>query len=251
LGVAVDAVALAEAIECIGAWIAEAHAREGPGQVRHVVTLNPEMVMAARRDPAFQRTVLAGDLITVDGMGIMLAAAIQGVRLPGRVTGVDLLEALATRAAVTGERLFLLGAQPGVAESAAAALERRHPGLRLAGAHAGSPAPADDERALTRIRAARPDILVVAYGAPAQERWIVRNRARLGAMVAIGVGGALDYAAGQMPRAPLWLRRLGLEWLFRLVRQPWRWRRMLALPRFAVLALMEALRMHPTRGGFQ
>ncbi len=211
------------------------------------MTLNPEMVMAARRDPAFREILHAADLNTADGVGIMLAARLQGIRLPGRVTGVELLEALAAQAATSGARLFLLGAQPGVAEAAATALLERYPGLRLAGAYAGSPAPADDAEVLARVRAAQADLVFVAYGSPAQERWIARNRARLGAGVAIGVGGAFDFVAGRVPRAPRWMRRLGLEWLFRLVRQPWRWRRMLDLPRFALLALAQARR--PRKGG--
>ena len=254
LGVAVDAISLEGTVAEIGGWIASAHAGRDlgahgdvavdaePAQARHVVTLNPELVMAARGDPTLRSIVLAADMITADGVGIVLAAQARGVRLPGRVPGVDLLEALAAGAAARGWRLFLLGAMPGVAEAAAVALEERYAGLRLAGTFAGTSAPEGDAVALAGIQAARADLVFVAFGAPAQERWIARNRGHLTAVAAIGVGGAFDFVAGCVPRAPTWMRHVGLEWLFRLLRQPWRWRRMLVLPHFAGLALVDAFR---------
>jgi N-acetylglucosaminyldiphosphoundecaprenol N-acetyl-beta-D-mannosaminyltransferase len=235
-----------------------------PASVWLVAPLNPEIVMCARRAPDLRAIIQRAPLVTADGMGIVWALRLRGVRLPERVTGVDLVEALAQRAAICGYRLFLLGATPGVAEAAGAALRRRHPGLAVVGAWAGSPDPKDDAEARRRIRAARPDVICVAYGSPAQERWIARvgpalvadrqqdeadgsdandpDMARPRPIVAIGVGGALDLLAGRIPRAPLWMRRAGFEWLFRLSRQPWRWLRMLALPQFTWLALGEAWR---------
>src|SRR5262249_44835572 len=133
--------------------------------------------------------------------------------------------------------LFLLGAAPGVADEAADQLRARHPDLVVAGTLSGSPAEAAADTILGAIRAARPNVVCVAFGSPAQERWIAAHRAQLGALVAVGVGGALDFLAGRVPRAPGWMRRAGLEWLYRLWRQPWRWRRMLALPRFALAVL--------------
>ncbi len=251
LGLPVDAVDMDGAVERIHGWVVDARrlvsgdgaGTSAPGtlgapRARHVITLNPEMVMMARRDATFRAIVTGADLVVADGVGILWAARWCGQRLPGRVTGVDLLVALAARAARDGARLFLLGAAPGVAEVAAAHVCRRFPGLIFAGVHAGIPDTEGDAEALERIRAAQADILFVAYGAPAQERWIARHRDRLDAVVAIGVGGAFDFLAERVPRAPRWMRRLGLEWLFRLACQPWRWRRMLALPRFvgAVLA---------------
>ncbi|MGH2486900.1 MAG: WecB/TagA/CpsF family glycosyltransferase, partial [Ktedonobacterales bacterium] len=109
-----------------------------------------------------------------------------------------------------------------------------YPGVVIAGTYVGSPHESDADAILTAIHQARPDALVVAFGVPAQERWLAAHAEQLGATVAVGVGGALDYIAGTVQRAPAWMRRAGLEWLFRLIRQPWRWRRMLALPRFAL-----------------
>jgi N-acetylglucosaminyldiphosphoundecaprenol N-acetyl-beta-D-mannosaminyltransferase len=157
--------------------------------------------------------------------------------LPGRARGRDLILRLADVASRRGLSLFLLGAPDGVAARAADALRARVPGLRIAGTYAGS---AEDDDAAARVDAARPDILLVAYGMPKQERWIARNLPRLaGVRIAVGVGGAFDYLAGTAALPPAWVARLGLEWLWRLVRQPWRWRRQLALPLFLLLVLRE------------
>lgn len=235
LGLPVDDVTLSEAVALVHQWCRQA------GTLHQIVTLNPEMVMAARRDAVFRQIIEGAALVTPDGVGLLLAARIRGTPLRSRVTGVDLLEAIAAR----GFPLFLLGAAPGVAERAAGALERRF-GARIAGTWAGSPRPEDATPALARIRAAQPVVLAVAYGAPAQEYWIATHRATLaaaGVRVALGVGGAFDYLAGVVPRPPEVIRRIGFEWLYRLLRQPWRWRRQRVLPVFALLALLEAARI--------
>ncbi len=124
------------------------------------------------------------------------------------------------------------GLAPGVAEQAAARLVEQNPGLQIVGTYAGSPAPDEEDDIIARINASGADILFVAYGAPRQDIWIARNRERLNVQVAMGVGGTFDFIAGIVPRAPRWMRRIALEWLYRLYKQPWRWRRMLRLPRF-------------------
>jgi N-acetylglucosaminyldiphosphoundecaprenol N-acetyl-beta-D-mannosaminyltransferase len=202
-----------------------------------VATVNPEFVMLARRDPAFHRLLDSAALCLPDGWGVTWAARRQGRSLATRVTGVDLIPLLAKRAAERGWRLFLLGAAPGVAESVAALLRAEHPALAIAGSHAGVAGPEGDEESLRLIAAAHPDIVLVAYGAPRQELWIARNLAHLEAGVGIGVGGAFDYLSGSVRRAPAWMRRAGLEWLYRLLRQPWRARRMAVLPLFALEVL--------------
>ena len=233
LGVAVDDLDEDAAVERIDGFIVA-------GGPHHVVTVNPEFVMEARRNGAFRRVLAAADLATPDGFGLLLVARWRGRPLRGRVTGVALVDRLAALAAERGYTLFLLGAAPGVAERAALALEQRCPGLRVAGCYAGSPRRADEPDIRARVAAARPDILLVAYGHPAQDLWIARNQPLLRVPVAIGVGGAFDYIAGVVPRAPAWMRRLGLEWLYRLVRQPRRWRRILtAVPLFLWAALRE------------
>src|SRR5690606_38026899 len=155
------------------------------------------------------------------------------------VPGSELVYCLAEAAAQAGWRLFLLGAAPGVAEEAAAVLQARYPGLIIAGTYSGSPDPAENAAIVQRINDSRADILYVAYGAPRQDKWIARNRETLKTVrLAMGVGGALDFITGRAVRAPEWMQKLGLEWLHRLYREPWRWRRMLALPRFAWRVLM-------------
>ncbi|GAC1333579.1 MAG: WecB/TagA/CpsF family glycosyltransferase [Candidatus Dormibacteria bacterium] len=230
LDVEVDAVTQAEAVAMIGEAI---DARRGHGGAPfQVATVNPEFVMLARRDREFRGILRDASLRVPDAVGMMIAARILGQRLPERVPGVELVEAVARAAAERGDRLFLLGAAPGVAEAAAGRLMSGAPGLAVVGTFAGDASEAGDAETLAQIRAADPDIVLVAYGAPAQERWSRRNLAVSGATVAMGVGGTFDYLAGRTRRAPPLMRRLGLEWLFRLVTQPWRARRMLALPRF-------------------
>jgi N-acetylglucosaminyldiphosphoundecaprenol N-acetyl-beta-D-mannosaminyltransferase len=174
------------------------------------------------------------DLCLADGVGLLFAARWLGRALPERVPGAELVYRLAELAAAERQPLYLLGAGPGVADEAARRLRVLYPGLVIAGAYGGSPAAAENEAIVARINGSDARLLYVAFGAPAQDKWIARNRAALSDVrVAIGVGGALDFVTGRAIRAPRWLQRLGLEWLHRLYRQPWRWRRMLALPRFA------------------
>lgn len=227
LGVGVDAVTKSEAVN----WVASAIAAKEP---RHVATVNTEFVMQARRDPAFRDVLARADLCLPDGFGVVWAARQQGQPLPERIAGVDFVQALARRGAPAGWRFFLLGAAPGVAEAAAAALIADSPGLQIAGCLAGSPDSAGDADLARAVRAARTDILLVAYGAPSQELWIARNLQPTGAGVAIGVGGAFDFLSGRVRRAPRWMQQHGLEWLHRLAQEPWRWRRMLALPQFVL-----------------
>lgn len=232
LGMPVDLVTEQAAIE----WVAKAIKERRSG---HIVTLNPEITMQARSNVALADAVSRADLCIPDGVGVVWAARRRGHSLPGRVTGVDLIEALARRGVAERWRFFLLGAAPGVAAEAAAVLQRRYPGLTIVGTLSVPPDPALDAETAARIRSADTNILLVAYGAPAQELWIARNLDRIGGAVAMGVGGAFDFLAGKARRAPTWMQQSGMEWLHRLIRQPWRWRRMLALPKYALLVLRE------------
>ncbi|MGH7762050.1 MAG: WecB/TagA/CpsF family glycosyltransferase [Candidatus Dormibacteraceae bacterium] len=201
-----------------------------------VATVNPEFIMRARRDPQFARVLESADLCLADGTGVVWAARRQGCSMSAPVTGTDLIPRLAALCAKQGFRLFLLGAEQGVAEGLAALLRAEHPELAVA-AHAGSPDPSADDETVSLIRAQRAQVLLVAFGAPKQELWIDRLKDRAGVSVGVGVGGAFDYLTGRVPRAPVWMRRAGLEWLFRLVYQPWRVRRMAVLPLYAVRVL--------------
>jgi len=234
LGVRVDDATYADVLARVDEFVAG-------GGPHHIVTLNPEMVMAAHRDPALCRALNSAELNVADGVGLMLAARWLGHPLRERVTGSDGICRLAAHCARRGYRPFFLGAAAGVAEQAAARLASLYPGLQVAGTYAGSPGPEDEDEVVARVRAAAPDLLFVAYGVPAEERWIARNRERLAVPVMIGVGGAFDFVAGVTRRAPAWMRRAGLEWLHRLFRQPWRWRRQLALGSFVYLVFRQKL----------
>jgi N-acetylglucosaminyldiphosphoundecaprenol N-acetyl-beta-D-mannosaminyltransferase len=231
LGVRVDDVTYDEAVLCVDQMLAS-------GGTHQIATVNVEFIMEARKNPEFGRVLAAAGLCVPDGIGVLWASRRQGTPLRERVAGVDFVELLAARAALQGWRVYFLGAAPGVAERAAASLEERYPGLVTAGCYAGSPSMAEENAISERIQATQPDVLFVAYGAPKQDLWIARNQARIGVPVALGVGGSFDFICGHAKRAPAWVQRLGLEWLHRLLREPWRWRRQLALPQFALLVLM-------------
>jgi N-acetylglucosaminyldiphosphoundecaprenol N-acetyl-beta-D-mannosaminyltransferase len=157
------------------------------------------------------------------------------------VTGVDTVQRIAELAARKGYCLFLLGAAQGVANLCAQRLNNKYPNLQIVGAYSGSPAVEEEDGIVALVKQAKPDVLFVAYGAPQQDKWIARNLNRLGVPLAMGVGGAFDFIAGMAVRAPQWMQRLGLEWLHRLYCEPWRWRRMLALPRFVGLVILRKL----------
>jgi N-acetylglucosaminyldiphosphoundecaprenol N-acetyl-beta-D-mannosaminyltransferase len=233
LGIRVDCVTMDGTL----AFMEQAMADGRGGPARMVATVNPEFVMHARRDAAFRQALERTDLSVADGYGVVWALRRLGCPQQDRVTGTDLVPALAERCARLGRRPFLLGAQPGVAAEAGRRLVARYPGLEVAGAEPGSPLPEDDAATVELVNRARPDVLLVAYGHPRQELWIERNRERLEVPLAIGVGGAFDFLAGRVRRAPGWIQRAHLEWGWRLLMEPWRARRMAVLPVFAAAVL--------------
>ncbi len=237
LGVNVHDVTMAEAIR----WAEQAIEA---GRPVRVATPNAEIGRLAWQKPEFRVLLNAFDLAIPDGAGLLLAARFYGRRFREQVTGTDMAVELAGLCAHRGWRICLLGAGPGVAAAAADKLIQRWPGLQVAGAYAGDADPTSDQQTLRMLKQAGPiHILLVAYGAPKQESWIERNHLASGAILAMGVGGALDFIAGRTPRAPAWMRRAGLDWAFRLAVHPWRWRRQLALPEFIALAVIDALKM--------
>jgi N-acetylglucosaminyldiphosphoundecaprenol N-acetyl-beta-D-mannosaminyltransferase len=234
LGISVHDVTEDEAVEALRGFI------EAGGPHR-IVTPNPEFVMQARRDRGFREILNSSDLAIPDGVGLLAAARMMGTPLRAHVRGTDLVLRLAAMSPSQGWRWFLLGAGPGVAQDAAEALRRQFPGIAVVGAMPGSPDPAHDAETRRAILEVAPvHVMLVAYGAPRQERWIARNQEAIGVPVQMGIGGVLNFLAGRSPRAPEALRRLELEWAYRLYTEPWRWRRQLALPAFAALAAREA-----------
>lgn len=208
------------------------------GERTFVVTANPEFVMLARRDPEVALVARDADVVVADGMGVVVGSRLLGDGLR-RVAGRLLIDRLVPQLASRGSTVFLLGAAPGVAERAAEALRRREPDLRIAGCYAGLP---DDADTAARVRAAGPDVVLVAYGMPKQERWIARHLSSLPSVkLAIGVGGVFDQLAGVQRVPPAVLHRVGLEWLWRLALDPSRWRRQAVLPLFAALVFRKRL----------
>jgi N-acetylglucosaminyldiphosphoundecaprenol N-acetyl-beta-D-mannosaminyltransferase len=240
--VAVHRVDVAATLDQIARWIA------APASVcRQICTVNPEFIIDAQRDARFAAVLRRAELRVPDGVGVLWAARWLGAPLHQRVTGSDGIYQICERAAVAGWSVFFLGAAPGVAERAAQILATRYRGLQVAGSYAGTPADADWPAIHEQLSASQPDILFVAYGHPRQDLWIDAHRHELPVKVAIGIGGAFDFVAGVAQRAPHWIQRLGLEWLHRLIRQPWRWRRMVKLPLFVLRVVgQKVVRKRPT-----
>ncbi|MFW5941766.1 MAG: WecB/TagA/CpsF family glycosyltransferase [Chloroflexota bacterium] len=232
LGVPIHPVTMEDTVQLARAFMQEP-------RLHQIATVNPEFVMTAQRDAHFLKVLREADLCLPDGVGLLYAARRYGQPLPERVPGSELVYHLARQAAQEGWPLFLLGAAPGVAEEAGEIFRARYAGLNIAGTYAGSPDPAENDDIVARINDSGARVLYVAYGAPRQDKWIARNRHALrDVRLALGVGGALDFVTGRAIRAPRPWQRLGLEWLHRLLHEPWRWRRMLALPHFALRVLL-------------
>jgi N-acetylglucosaminyldiphosphoundecaprenol N-acetyl-beta-D-mannosaminyltransferase len=231
MGVPIHQVTVASTIDLVARWIER-------GGAHQIATVNPEFLMKARRSRRFRAALRRVDLCIPDGIGVLWASKLRGCPLPERVTGSDLVPRLSEEAARRGWRVFYLGAAPGVAERTASILRSKHPSLQVAGCYAGSPDLTEAGAIVTRVRASKADLLFVAYGAPKQDLWLDAHLAETGAAVGMGVGGSFDFIAGVTQRAPRWIQYLGLEWLHRLVQEPWRWRRQLTLPHFALLVLL-------------
>ena len=236
-GVDVHCVDFSTTLAQIERWLVESKHPQQSSTCRQICTVNPEFIVDAQHDPAFAAVLARADLRVPDGSGILWAARRQGVILSERVTGSDGVYRICAEAARQGWRVYFLGASPGVAADTAQRLAARYPGLQVAGTYSGSPAAEGWPEIHERLAAARPDILFVAFGHPKQDLWIDAHRHELPVGVAIGVGGAFDFVAGVARRAPLTMQRFHLEWLHRLIMEPWRWRRMMKLPIFVGVVL--------------
>ncbi|HZQ06224.1 MAG TPA: WecB/TagA/CpsF family glycosyltransferase [Anaerolineae bacterium] len=238
LGVRVDDVTMSEALALADEFMQEP-------RLHQIVTVNPEFIVAAQDNAEFLRTLAESDLNLPDGANLLRAAEAQNTPLRERVAGTDFTWYLCGLAAVCGWKVFLLGGKNGVGGQAAARLQSRYRHLKIAGTFGGSPDPRDEGEILTRIYESGAEVLFVAYGAPAQDLWIHRNRQRMPTVrLAIGVGGAFDFIAHRVRRAPQWMQNLGLEWLFRLVMQPWRVRRQWALVVFTMMMFRERRKLN-------
>ena len=240
LGVGFDPVDLDGALARVAGLVAR-------GSPALAVTANTEIVMTARRAADLAAVLAGAALVVADGVGVVWASRCLGRPLPARVPGIELAERVLAEAARRGWPVYLLGGRPGAAEQAAARLQERYPGLRIAGCGHGYFGPEQEARVVEAIRAAGPALLFAGLGMPRQERWLARQLAALGVPVAMGIGGSLDVWAGHAHRAPRAMQTLGLEWLYRLAREPRRLGRQLAIPHF--MALIVARRARNGRGG--
>jgi N-acetylglucosaminyldiphosphoundecaprenol N-acetyl-beta-D-mannosaminyltransferase len=223
-GIFVDRVDLGSAVDRIDGFLRS-------GASHQVVTVNLDFLAIARQNSLFSHTLNRAHLAVADGMPLVWLSRIRGQTLPERVTGVDLVDECCRLAIRANRGVFLLGAGPGVAATAARTLETRFPGLQIAGTYSppvGAISRRENDRIVRTIRSSQPGFLFVALGAPRQDLWIRANLARLEVPVAMGVGCVFDVLAGGADRAPTWMQRAGLEWAYRLSREPGRlWRRYL------------------------
>jgi N-acetylglucosaminyldiphosphoundecaprenol N-acetyl-beta-D-mannosaminyltransferase len=204
----------------------------------HVITGNPEIVMSCQKNASLRKVVDQAGLVTADGAGIVMVSRFRGGQLTERVTGCDLLFRLLEEGDRKHWSFYMLGAEESVSEQAVKVIAQRYPGVIIKGRHHGFFQADEAQQIVEEICTAQPDFLIVALGAPHAEYWISKYLHQLNARVAIGVGGSLDIVAGKTKRAPAIWQKLNLEWLYRLLSQPSRWRRQLILPRFAVRALL-------------
>jgi len=231
-GIEVDNVTLTEAAEIVRQFVIE-------GKPKLVVTPNPEMIVAAQKDEELRTIINDADLRVADGISMVVVSRLLGQPLKERVSGIDLMLKLLEIGADYDYRVFLLGGAPGVAEAAASRIKQSYPGIIIVGTHDGFFSARDESALIQKIRAAKPYLLFVGLGAGRQEKWLNRHLHELGASVGMTIGGSLDVLSGHKQRAPRWIQALYIEWLYRLITEPQRWRRQLALPKFLWLTLIK------------
>ena len=209
----------------------------------HIVSLNPEIMVLAEENPKFKKVIETAQIKIVDGIGIVMAAQILGIEVGSRLTGVDLMKKLVETASFRRLRVMLIGGKPNLAKNLAECYSEDFPEAKFKGIEGvkdiENPTASEESAIFSIVADMRPHIVFVSFGSPGQELWIERHKKEFSNMVIMGVGGAFDFLGGKVPRAPMILRRLGLEWFFRLMVQPWRWKRQLRLVKFAYLVFRQ------------
>jgi len=231
LGINVDTYSMHETVEKIRLAV------DNQVQMR-VVTANPEMIYASVSDQRLKKVINSAEVVTADGIGVVWAARQLGTPVQERVTGIDLVQAIFPVADARKWRIFFLGGKPGVAEQAAKRVFEIHPGITWEAGH-GYFSSEEEPHVLEKIRHFQPDILLVGLGAPRQEYWTADHQGL--AKVSVGVGGSFDALAGIVIRAPKRIQELHVEWLYRLWKEPWRWKRQTVLPRFVAKVIWQGL----------
>ena len=235
LGIQVDSIEMQEAVEIIKHWLTE-------NKAHTLYTPNAEILMAAQRDPELKEILNNADMLVADGAGVVLASKILRRPVPEKVSGIDLVKRSFTQLSNGKASYYLLGSKPGVAEAAAVNIINEYPGVIIAGCRNGYFKDDEEDDIIDQINASGAAVLLVALGAPRQEKWIARNKNRLKVKICAGVGGTIDVLAGTVALAPEFMRRTGFEWLFRLYKEPRRAKRMLDLPRFMLKVIRARLR---------
>jgi N-acetylglucosaminyldiphosphoundecaprenol N-acetyl-beta-D-mannosaminyltransferase len=233
-GVRISPVSMSEALDKIEGFIRDR-------KPHHVVTSDANAILRAQEDTEYADIIRRAALITPDGFGVIWGARLLNLPIYERVTGVDMVTGICERAAANGYSIYILGAAPGIAATAAQKLMEKYPGMRVAGTQHGYFKPEEEDEVVRTIHNARPDVLFVAFGIPKQEKFIARHLHELNVPVSLGVGGSFDVYSEKLKRAPEYIQRSGMEWLYRVWQEPWRWKRMSYVPRFMVFALREWL----------
>lgn len=233
LGVNVDMVTISEATDKILGFLKE-------DKVHSVFTPNSEIIMQAYRNQDFGEILNSADMLTADGIGVVYASKYLKKPISERAAGYDIAKLLLQKISYTDHKLFLFGGKPGVGDMAKKNMQKEHPGLNIVGVRNGYFSEDEEDEIINQINSSGADLLFVCLGAPRQENWIYKNKDKLNVRVAMGVGGSIDVFAGTVQRAPEIFCKTGLEWFYRLAKEPWRAKRMMDLPRFAMTVLKDA-----------
>ncbi len=228
LGIKFDIVNEDQALEKLITFLEE------DSSLKEVYTPNPEIVMLAQEDKDLFKILNKADLLLADGIGLIIASKLKGLQLKHRVTGVDTMDKLLEYCGKNDKSFFIFGGKPGIAELACENIRLKYKGIKVAGCHHGYFHEKDEMEIIDKINNSKADVLFVCLGAPKQEKWINKNKDKLNCALAMGVGGSVDVYAGLVKRAPEFFQNFGLEWLYRLLKEPWRIRRMLVLPKFLI-----------------
>lgn len=234
LGVNVDIVKMNEVVEIISEFLKS-------DSVKTIYTPNSEIIMLAQNDTSLKEVLNTADLLIADGIGVVWASKILGVKIPERVTGFDTMQKLLERGRNGSISFYFLGGEPGIAEKAQLNLESTYPDINILGTHHGYFDSDDNSSIIDEINSLSPDVLLVALGAPRQEKWINKHKHKLNVKVCMGVGGCFDVIAGKVKRAPVIFQKLGLEWFYRLLKQPSRFKRTLKLPQFGIYVVFKKM----------
>lgn len=232
LGVFVDKVDKKKALERVNTFLKT-------DRLKTIFTPNTEMVMVGLKDKELLEILNNGDLVVSDGIGLVYASRKYGDPLPERVAGFDLMVEMLDLLAREKKGIFLLGGKPGIAGKAAEQISARFPGVEVKGYYHGYFKEDENSQIIEKINSTKPDVIFVALGSPKQEKWVYRYKDLLNAKIVMGVGGSFDVLSGNVKRAPEVFRKMGLEWFYRLITQPWRAKRMLVLPVFAIKVLLD------------